>query len=118
MTLETRSVSIRIGVPCLARIDRYCKNPSNGVESRSDFMGYCAAKQANRIIAGKAPSYVAVTEGSFEDIETTTITISLSDRREEIIDQACLMTKHKLSLFIVWATMAELDRLENKEAVA
>lgn len=119
-SLECRSVSIRIGVPCLTRIDQYCGDPENRVENRSEFMGFCAAKQANRIIAGKAPSYVSLKEAtSVEDAETTTITISLPKRREELIERACLRTKHKFSLFIVWATMAELDAIEkSRKAVA
>ena len=116
--MDCRSVSIRIGVTCLDRINQFCEDVNNRVDSRSEFMGFCAARQANRIIAGKAPSYVKLTEASTEDIETTTITISLSKRREELIEQACHRTKHKLSLFIVWATMAELDVIEGRKAVA
>jgi len=117
-SLDYRSVSIRIGVPCLTRIDQYCQNPANRVENRSEFMGFCAARQASRILAGKVPSYVDLRTASTTEDETTTITISLIERRADLIEQACRRTRHVFSLFIIWATMAELDKIEETEAVA
>ena len=107
VSMSSRSVSIRISTAQLAAIDRYC-DLSEDEYSRSDFMTRCAVVQAQKVLKQKAPSYVM---SSTLDDATTTITISLNARREAIIVQACDMLHQRLSLFIVWATIAQLERL-------
>ena len=99
-----RAVSVRIDQSLLDVIDAHCQSQS---VKRSRYMAQCAVKQAKRINKGKKPLYL---ENDIEPENPTTITVSLSARREELIQEACAKVNHKISTFIVWATQANLEQ--------
>jgi uncharacterized protein (DUF1778 family) len=78
--------------------------------NRSRFMRRCARKQAKRILNGKAPLYLPEEELDEDSEDVVTITVSLDPEDEELIAAACTRSNHKMSPFLVWSTLAEIDQ--------
>lgn len=107
----SRSVSVRLSTKQLAKIDKLIDGDL--LENRSRFMSRCARKQAKLILAGRSPIYVPEV-GIDDSSDVVTITISLEDEHEQVINSACNRLNHKLSPFLVWATMAVIAEAEKR----
>ena len=101
---DQNPISIRVDQEDLDAIDEAADG------NRSKFMLRCAVKQARRIIKGKAPRYLD--PGSIsEPVENpTTISVVPHNGQLEEIEPARSMLNHKISTFILWSSLVEINR--------
>lgn len=105
----SRGISVRLLQYQLKLIDDEVGQNQLDSTNRSRFIRRCARKQAKRILGGKAPLYLP-DELDENSEDAVTITVSLDPEDEALILAACTRSNHKMSPFLVWATLAELDQ--------
>lgn len=99
------SVSVRLSEEQLELIDEAVEDQP--LYKRSQFIAKCARQQAKRILKSKTPLYLPM-ELEEDESSMVTITVSMDEDDETLIEAACTRVNNKMSPFMVQATMATI----------